>query len=85
MVDVRTESENEAGAIPGAVLIPVDDLRKRIAELRGKEIVVHCAAGQRGHTAVQLLAGYGIKAKNLSGGYTTWKAGIDSLARAGSS
>ena len=83
LVDVRTDSENEAGAIPGSVLIPVNDLRDRIDEVKGKEIVVHCAVGQRGHTAVQLLRGYGIKARNLSGGYTTWKAGMDSLARAG--
>jgi NADPH-dependent 2,4-dienoyl-CoA reductase/sulfur reductase-like enzyme/rhodanese-related sulfurtransferase len=83
LVDVRTESENEAGAIPGSVLIPVNDLRDRIDEVKGKEIVVHCAVGQRGHTAVQLLRGYGIKARNLSGGYTTWRAGMDSLARAG--
>ena len=83
LVDVRTESENEAGAIPGSVLIPVNDLRGRIDEVKGKDIVVHCAVGQRGHTAVQLLRGYGIKARNLSGGYTTWKAGMDSLARAG--
>jgi NADPH-dependent 2,4-dienoyl-CoA reductase/sulfur reductase-like enzyme/rhodanese-related sulfurtransferase len=83
LVDVRTESENEAGSMPQAVLIPVDELRKRAEELRGKDVIVHCAAGQRGHTAVQLLAGYGIKARNLSGGYTTWKAGMDSKIRAG--
>ena len=83
LVDVRTDSENDAGAIPGSVLIPINDLRERIEEIRGKELVVHCAVGQRGHTAVQLLAGYGIKARNLSGGYTTWKAGMDSRNRAG--
>ena len=83
LVDVRTDSENEAGAIPGSLLIPVNDLRNRIEEVRGKDIVVHCAVGQRGHTAVQLLSGYGIKARNLSGGYTTWKAGMDSRSRAG--
>jgi rhodanese-related sulfurtransferase len=82
LVDVRTESENQDGAIPGSVLIPVNDLRSRINEVAGKEVVVHCAVGQRGHTAVQLLKGYGVKARNLSGGYTTWKAGMDARARA---
>jgi rhodanese-related sulfurtransferase len=81
LVDVRTDSENEAGAIPGAILIPVNDLRGRIDEVKGKDIVVHCAVGQRGHTAVQLLKGHGIKARNLSGGYTTWRAGMDAKAR----
>jgi NADPH-dependent 2,4-dienoyl-CoA reductase/sulfur reductase-like enzyme/rhodanese-related sulfurtransferase len=84
LVDVRTDSENQDGAIPGSVLIPVNDLRSRINEVAGKEVVVHCAVGQRGHTAVQLLKGYGVKARNLSGGYTTWKAGMDSRARANS-
>lgn len=82
LIDVRTDSENQDGAIPGSVLIPVDDLRSRINEVAGKEVIVHCAVGQRGHTAVQLLKGYGIKARNLSGGYTTWKAGMDAGARA---
>lgn len=82
LVDVRTESENQAGAIPGSVLIPVNDLRARLDEIKGKDIVVHCAVGQRGHTAVQLLKAHGINAKNLSGGYTTWRAGMDSRARA---
>ena len=84
LVDVRDPSENQAGAIPGSVLIPVNDLRSRIGEVLGKDIVVHCAVGQRGHTAVQLLKGFGVKARNLSGGYTTWKAGMDSRARANS-
>jgi rhodanese-related sulfurtransferase len=82
LIDVRNDSENEAGAIPGSILIPVNDLRNRIDEVKGKDIVVHCAVGQRGHTAVQLLKGHGIKARNLSGGYTTWRAGMDSLERA---
>jgi rhodanese-related sulfurtransferase len=82
VIDVRNDSENEAGAIPGSILIPVNDLRNRIDEVKGKDIVVHCAVGQRGHTAVQLLKGHGIKARNLSGGYTTWTAGMNSLARA---
>jgi hypothetical protein len=40
-VDVRTDSENDAGAIPGSVLIPINDLRERIEEVRGKELMVH--------------------------------------------
>jgi rhodanese-related sulfurtransferase len=82
LVDVRTDSENQAGAIPGSVLIPVNDLRARLDEIKGKDIVVHCAVGQRGHTAVQLLKGHGIQARNLSGGYTTWRAGMDARDRA---
>ena len=82
VVDVRTDSENADGSIPGAVLMPVDSLREHAQELAGHEVIVHCAVGQRGHTAVQLLKGYGIKAKNLDGGYITWRAAMDARERA---
>jgi len=82
LVDVRSESENAAGHIPGSVLIPVDTLRQNLDQLKGKEVIVHCAVGQRGHTAVQLLKGHGINAKNLDGGYTTWSQGMDAKNRA---
>ena len=85
LVDVRSESEHVGGSIPGSVLIPIDTLRENLDQLAGKEIIVHCGVGQRGHTAVQLLEGHGINAKNLDGGYTTWKQGMDARDRAAKS
>ncbi len=81
LVDVRTEREFEAGNIDGAVNIPVDQLRDHLDSLRGKNLVVHCQVGQRGHTATQILRGHGIEASNLDGGYITWSHGQDSLRR----
>lgn len=81
VVDVRTADENAAGSIPGAKLIPVDELRGRVDELSGQDVIVHCAVGQRGHTAAQILRSHGIRVRNLDGGYTTWRAGQDALAR----
>ena len=81
LVDVRTQDENSAGSIPGSKLVPVDSLRENIEQLRGKEVVVTCAVGQRGHTATQLLRSHGISVKNLDGGYTTWRAGMDARER----
>ena len=80
LIDVRTESECAAGAIPGSRLIPVDELRNHLDELDG-DLIVHCAVGQRGHTATQILRAAGKSVRNLDGGYTTWKAGKDALAR----
>ena len=80
LIDVRTETENAAGAIPGARLIPVDHLRDHLDEIDG-DVIVHCAVGQRGHTATQILRAAGKNVRNLSGGYTTWKAGMSALAR----
>ena len=81
LVDVRNEDEHAAGSIPGSVLIPVDSLRKNLADLKGKELIVTCAVGQRGHTATQLLRSNGINVKNLDGGYTTWRSGMDGRER----
>lgn len=81
LVDVRTEAENNAGAIPGSINISVDDLRGNIESLRGKRVLVHCQVGQRGHTATQILRGNGIDAINLDGGYLTWRSGQDSKER----
>jgi NADPH-dependent 2,4-dienoyl-CoA reductase/sulfur reductase-like enzyme/rhodanese-related sulfurtransferase len=72
LVDVRTSSEYEAGAIPGALSMPVDEIRNRVAELTNKDVLVNCQVGQRGHTATMLLKEFGFNAVNLDGGYLTW-------------
>jgi NADPH-dependent 2,4-dienoyl-CoA reductase/sulfur reductase-like enzyme/rhodanese-related sulfurtransferase len=75
LVDVRTTAEFDRAAIPGAVNIPLDELRGREGELVGREVIVHCQVGQRGHTAARLLAQCGVDVRNLDGGYLTWIAG----------
>lgn len=74
LIDVRTPAEFAAGAIPGAINIPVDELRDRLDELPEGELVVHCAVGIRGHIATRLLAAHDRSARNLDGGYRTWSA-----------
>jgi NADPH-dependent 2,4-dienoyl-CoA reductase/sulfur reductase-like enzyme/rhodanese-related sulfurtransferase len=72
LLDVRARSEFAAGSIPGAINIPVDELRERISEVPTHDVLVLCQVGQRGHTATLLLNELGIEAKNLDGGYRTW-------------
>jgi len=72
LVDVRTSSEYAAGNIPGAMSMPVDEIRNRVAELTNKDVLVNCQVGQRGHTATMLLKELGFNAINLDGGYLTW-------------
>ncbi|MEY4275612.1 MAG: hypothetical protein RIS26_75 [Actinomycetota bacterium] len=81
LVDVRTITENQAGSIPEAINISVDELRSHIDGLVGKRVLVHCQVGQRGHTATQILRGNGIDALNLDGGYLTWRSGQDAKER----
>jgi NADPH-dependent 2,4-dienoyl-CoA reductase/sulfur reductase-like enzyme/rhodanese-related sulfurtransferase len=72
LIDVRTPSEYSNGSIPGAVNIPVDEIRARVAEIKREPILVNCQVGQRGHTATMLLKELGFDAINLDGGYLTY-------------
>ncbi|MFN2378154.1 MAG: rhodanese-like domain-containing protein, partial [Candidatus Binatia bacterium] len=74
VLDVREPAEFEAGALPGAVNLPLSSLRKRLGDVpRDKVVKVYCGVGQRGYYAVRFLRQNGIDARNLSGGYATWK------------
>ena len=75
LIDVRSPEEFAAGNIPGAINIPVDELRDRLDEIPAGPVIVHCAVGVRGHTAAALLRHYGYDARNLDGGYATWRIG----------
>lgn len=72
LIDVRTPDEYATAAIPGSVNVPLADLRDRHEELAGKELIVHCQVGQRGHTAARLLTQLGHSVVNLDGGFKTW-------------
>lgn len=77
MIDVRAPFEHEAGCIPGAVNLPLDELNSRATELHGKETVfVHCRSGGRSQMAAQLLEQMGIPAAivNVEGGLIAWES-----------
>jgi NADPH-dependent 2,4-dienoyl-CoA reductase/sulfur reductase-like enzyme/rhodanese-related sulfurtransferase len=75
LLDVRNPGELEnVGFISGAVNIPVDQLRQRMDELpKNKEIIIYCQVGLRGNVAYRQLVNNGFKARNLIGGYRTFK------------
>lgn len=73
LLDVRTAEEFAAGHMPGALNIPLDELRSRLDELpRDREIAVYCQVGQRGYLAARVLLQAGMDAVNVSGGYDTY-------------
>jgi NADPH-dependent 2,4-dienoyl-CoA reductase/sulfur reductase-like enzyme/rhodanese-related sulfurtransferase len=84
LVDVRTVGEFADGAIPGAVNIPLDDIRDSEDRLPTGRLIVTCKVGQRGHSAVRLLSQLGRDVANLDGGYLTWVAGTTAQHRAAS-
>jgi len=74
LVDVRTHQEFSRGHIPGAVNIPLDELRSRLEELpKGKKIAAYCQVGQRGYLATRILLQAGFPAVNIGGGYKTYQ------------
>ncbi|KJY83960.1 CoA-disulfide reductase [Vibrio galatheae] len=75
LLDVRNPGELESvGFIKDAINIPVDQLRHRMSELpKDKEIIIYCQVGLRGNVAYRQLVNNGYKARNLIGGYRTYK------------
>lgn len=77
LLDVRSLKEFQAGHIPGAMHIPVDELRERLHELdRSKAVMVYCQVGYRGYTASRILLQKGYHAMNLTGGYKSYEANL---------
>ena len=78
LIDVRTPDEYALGSIPGAVNIPLDDLRQRLSEIpTDRALWLFCGVGLRGYLASNILKGHGFTdVRNLVGGLKTYKAAI---------
>ncbi len=69
LVDVRIPEEFEHGHLPGAVNLPLRQLRERCAELdRSRALVVYCDGGRRSAAATFLLCERGFDASWVAGG-----------------
>jgi sulfur-carrier protein adenylyltransferase/sulfurtransferase len=80
LIDVRQPDENAFARIPGAKLIPLGDVLRRMNEINpSRETVIHCKMGGRSAKAIELLrqAGYTGELKNLKGGITAWSNEVD--------
>ena len=74
IVDLRTAQDFQAGHIPGAVLIPLDDLALRSGELPvGKSILFYCHTGNLSLEAIRMLDDIGfMNLSSLEGGLREW-------------
>jgi rhodanese-related sulfurtransferase/DNA-binding transcriptional ArsR family regulator len=77
LLDVRPQSEYEAGHIAGALSIPADELSRRLKELpRTKEVIAYCRGPYCvfADEAVKTLRANNRKARRLEGGFPEWRA-----------
>ncbi|MDV7241112.1 MULTISPECIES: metalloregulator ArsR/SmtB family transcription factor [Rhodococcus] len=85
VLDVRPREEYQAGHIPGAVSIPLDQLADHLADLPAdQEIVAYCRGAYcvLAHDAVRLLTDHGRRASRLADGMLEWRLAalpVDSL------
>ncbi|MBD8528095.1 rhodanese-like domain-containing protein [Pseudomarimonas arenosa] len=75
VLDVRTEEEFAEGALPGARLIPHDQLASRLAELgQPGEVFVYCRSGRRVKLAAEVLNAAGFRVHEIEGSFLAWQA-----------
>jgi rhodanese-related sulfurtransferase len=81
LVDIRSPEElKQFGEYPDALSIPLDSLRENLEKLPvDKEIFIGCQSGLRGHVAYRILQAHGFRTYNLSGGFITWQAVMESM------
>ena len=75
LIDVRDADEYAEEHVPGAINLPLGELRGRLDEVGGdREVWLYCVVGQRAYYATRALAQRGHRVRNLSGGIRTWRA-----------
>ena len=79
ILDVRQPWEAQICALPGARLIPMNDVPHHVAELnKDAETVVICHHGVRSYHAARYLESLGFgDVVNLSGGVAAWADEVD--------
>jgi rhodanese-related sulfurtransferase len=80
LLDVRTPQEHALVALPGSVLIPLQEFGERTSELdalKGKPVVVYCHSGVRSFHAAAFLASRGVEATSLAGGIDRYSVDVD--------
>ena len=79
LIDVREVSEFKEGRIPGAVLIPLGELKaKDIEYAKDKEIILVCRSGNRSSSAAAFLVDKGFSnVHNLVGGMLAWAGPVE--------
>ena len=78
LIDVRTADEASLGSLPGAINIPLDELRARMNEIpTDRPVYLFCEVGLRGYLASNILKGHGYTdVRNLIGGLKLYESAV---------
>lgn len=77
VLDVRPAEEYAAGHVPGAISIPVSELKRRLKEIPKRQEIVACCRGPYcvySYDAIEILRPKGFNIRRLEGGYLEWMA-----------
>ncbi len=80
LLDVRTQEEFNNGHIPGALLLPYDEIDQKAAQLlpeKEKEIIIYCRSGRRSAIAKDSLEALGYTNVNDFGGMNRWQGQVE--------
>lgn len=80
LLDVRTQEEFDNGHIPGAVLLPYDEVEEKAAKLlpdKDREIVIYCRSGRRSAIAKDSLEALGYTNVKDFGGMNRWQGKVE--------
>src|SRR5438552_3167461 len=79
LLDVREPHEYQIASIPGAKLVPLGEVSRRLGEFdKNADIVIHCKSGMRSAKACGILKQAGFEhVRNMKGGITAWSDRVD--------
>jgi rhodanese-related sulfurtransferase len=81
LLDCRTPDEHATAKIAGSLLLPMQEITERLAEIeawRGKPIIVHCHHGMRSLRVAKWLRERGFPhAQSMQGGIDAWSTDVD--------
>ena len=80
LLDVRTQEEFNNGHIPGALLLPYDEIDQKAVQLlpeKEKEIIIYCRSGRRSAIAKDSLEALGYTNVKDFGGMNRWQGKVE--------
>ncbi|NEW08155.1 rhodanese-like domain-containing protein [Paenibacillus sp. SYP-B3998] len=78
LIDVRELGEVKQGYIPGAINIPLSQMKQRVGEIKKNDrVYLYCRSGMRSKQAARILKKNGInELSHLQGGIMSWKGSL---------